>query len=80
MAQAWWETAAEVRSAKYNAASGTELLLQKGTYHFYDGRPAEDGYRVIWRNHGKLQSRPARFDDLAEIDALIALGRTKGWI
>ena len=79
MAQAWWETSSEVCSATYNAATGTELLLQKGTYRFHDGRSSEDGYRVIWRNQGRLQSRPARFDDLAEIDALVTAGRAKGW-
>lgn len=79
MAQAWWETSDEVCSTKYNLASGTELLLQKGTYHFHDGRPSEDGFRVIWRNQGRLQSRPARFDDLVEIDALVRAGRLKGW-
>lgn len=80
MAQAWWDTTDEVCSATYNAASGTELLLQKGMYHFHDGRPVEHGFRVIWRNGGRLQSRPARFDDLSELDALIQAGRKKGWM
>ena len=78
MAQAWWETDDEVCSP-IHAAPGPELLLQKGTYNFYDGSPAEQGYRVVWRKSGRLQARPARFDDLDELQDLIELGRGRGW-
>jgi hypothetical protein len=78
MAQAWWEPESEVCSPLH-PPPGPELLLQKGSYHFYDGRPAEDGYRVLWRNNGKLQARPARFDNLAELQMLLDLGRKEGW-
>ena len=78
MAQAWWDTIDQVCSPLH-AAPGPELLLQKGTYSFYDGRPPEDGYRVIWRANGRLQARPARFDDLDELQSLIDLGRARGW-
>lgn len=78
MAQAWWNKIDEVCSPLHSAP-GPELLLQKGTYNFYDGRPAEDGYRVIWQVNGRLQARPARFDDLNELQALIDLGWARGW-
>lgn len=78
MAQAWWETKDFVQSTPYGA-SGPELRLEQGIYHFYDKRPSEDGYRFIWRINGKLQSRPARIDDLDQIDALVRAGRAKGW-
>lgn len=79
MAQAWWETEDEVVSTTFNAAFGAELLMQKGIYHFHDGRPSENGYRFIWRNQGRLQSRPARIDNLLEVEALAKSGRDKGW-
>jgi hypothetical protein len=41
--------------------------------------PLRHGYRVIWRANGRLQARPARFDDLGELQTLIDLGREKGW-
>ena len=78
MAQAWWETLEQV-SSPLQPAGGPELLLQRGTYHFYDGSPAEDGYRFIWRVDGKLQARPARIDSLAEFQALIHHGLARGW-
>jgi hypothetical protein len=79
MAQAWWETTDEVITTPYGA-SGPELRFQKGRYHYHDGSPPEDGYRFIWRKNGKLQSRPARMDDLTQIGSLLAAGKAKGWI
>ena len=72
MAQAWWETLEQVSSPLQPAGGAGTLLLQRGTYHFYDGSPAEDGYRFIWRVNGKLQARPARIVSLAEFQALIS--------
>ena len=80
MAQAWWEnTHPEIPHPTKYPTPGPTLLLQKGRYNFYDGRPSEDGVRFIWRLNGKLQSRPARMDDLADIDLLLNLARQQGW-
>ncbi|AIQ91177.1 protein of unassigned function [Methylobacterium oryzae CBMB20] len=79
MAQAWWETVDEIKTTPYGP-TGPELRLQKGVYHYYDGSPSEDGYRFIWYKNGRLQSRPARIDDMASIDALVTAGRAKGWV
>jgi len=73
MAQAYWKIIDEVRT------SGSDLYLQKGEYHFFDGRPAEEGVRFIWRVNGKQQARPARMDSLASAQVLINLARLKGW-
>lgn len=78
MAQAWWKTDDEVSTLPYGP-SGPELRLQKGAYHYYDGSPSEDGYRFIWHLNGRLQSRPARIDDLDQIEKLVKAGRAKGW-
>ena len=78
MAQAWWVTTHEVVSPKYDAP-GPALLLQRGTYHFHDGRPSEPGYRFVWRVNGRLQARPARIDSLSDMEQLIALARAK-WL
>jgi hypothetical protein len=79
MAQAWWETVDEIVTTPYGP-SGPELRFQKGRYHYYDKSPSEDGYRFIWRINGKLQSRPARIDDMAQIIGLITAGQNKGWV
>lgn len=79
MARAWWKTEDHVTSTRY-ALPGPELRLQKGVYHYYDGSPSEVGYRFIWFLNGRLQSRPARIDDLDEIDVMVRAGRAKGWV
>jgi hypothetical protein len=79
MAQAWWETVAEIPHPNH-PLPGPRLLFQKGLYHFYDGRPSESGVRFIWRmDSGRLQSRPAVIDDLKDIDVLLKLARQQGW-
>lgn len=73
MAQAYWKILDEVR------LPNADLYLQKGEYHFFDGRPFESGVRFIWRVNGKQQARPARMDNLSVVQTLIDLARDKGW-
>lgn len=73
MAQAHWKIIDEVKTPD------ADLYLQKGEYHFFDGRQPEAGIRFIWRVKGKQQARPARMDNLTTAQSLIDAARSKGW-
>jgi hypothetical protein len=69
----------EIRSDAADGGAGVEMLLQKGLYHFADERPAQIGYRLVWREDGELRVRSPRSEELTAIDALFRVARARGW-
>ena len=58
------------------------LWFQWATYHYDDGRPAEDGYRFIWtKPDGKLQAArgQARIPTAVDLLNLLDQARKAGW-